>query len=639
MRRFAFTCLALLLVATAVVGQQERVYTFHADISIEVSGRIVVREEIKVYAAGDEFKRGITRALPLTREGVRDKVSYKVQRVLQDGVEVNFFTEREGGYLMLYVGDRDVFLDPGYYRYEVFYTSDNQLGFFEEFDELYWNVNGLSDKPIDRVSCRVSVPEGAEIRGYSCYTGRHGATTENCRSSDEELHSFTSVAEQLAPEEVLTVAVAFTPGIVRHRDSFYYEKSNFEKYGLLYITLALIGFLGWYYMTTWRKYGIDPPKPTVIPLFNPPKGISPAGAGMLHQGLYSSELITATLVQLAVKGFIQIREEEMKRFMGLSKETDYELVRLKESEEGLSSEEKQVMRKLFKDKGQVKITGKYNKDVEGMMNAFASSLNAKYNSILREGMNLKYHIVPWLLLPVYIYFLIGFYRYEPSGLIETYLGSLLVMLLPALVIAFLLSRIIKQLRREVFNLLVGFVVMGGTAGVLTRFPFASLSPNALGVLLGVPILTISYLLYARLIVRPSERKLAMLAEIEGLKMYMDVAEHRQMQYFNPPEMTPEVFEELLPYAIALRMDKIWGEKFQRQFLDSLAPTVPPYQPMWYVGRAMNPALFGQSMRNSLYSNVRLAQMNPSSSAGSWSSGTGGGGFAGGGGGGGRVGGW
>ncbi len=123
-------------------------------------------------------------------------------------------------------------------------------------------------------------------------------------------------------------------------------------------------------------------------------------------------------------------------------------------------------------------------------------------------------------------------------------------------------------------------------------------------------------------------------------MYMDVAEHQQMQYFNPPEMTPEVFEQLLPYAIALKMDKIWGEKFQRQFLDSLAPTMPPYQPVWYVGQAMNPAMFGQSMRTSLFSNVNQARRAPSSSSGGgWSSGSGGGGFAGGGGGGGRVGGW
>lgn len=155
MRRIATTWLTLLLVATAVVGQQERVYTFHADISIELSGRIVVREEIKVYAAGIDFKRGITRSLPLTREGLRDKVSYKVQRVLRDGEEVDFFTEREGGALMVYLGDRDIYLEPGYYTYELFYSSDNQLGFFEEYDELYWNVNGLSDKPIDKVSCRV----------------------------------------------------------------------------------------------------------------------------------------------------------------------------------------------------------------------------------------------------------------------------------------------------------------------------------------------------------------------------------------------------------------------------------------------------------------------------------------------------
>ena len=117
-------------------------------------------------------------------------------------------------------------------------------------------------------------------------------------------------------------------------------------------------------------------------------------------------------------------------------------------------------------------------------------------------------------------------------------------------------------------------------------------------------------------------------------MYIDVAEEKQMQFFNPPDITPEIFEQLLPYAIALNMDKIWGEKFQDKFLSSLAQQTP-YQPAWYAGTVMRPSVFGNSLRTSLYSNIRSSAAAPSSSGGgNWSSGSSGGGFSGGGGGGG-----
>ena len=73
--------------------------------------------------------------------------------------------------------------------------------------------------------------------------------------------------------------------------------------------------------------------------------------------------------------------------------------------------------------------------------------------------------------------------------------------------------------------------------------------------LRIIFLFLLYLLYAWLIVRPGERKLHYRSAVEGLKMYLDVAEEKQLQFFNPPTVTPQLFEELLPYAIAIDMEK------------------------------------------------------------------------------------
>jgi hypothetical protein len=78
-------CLSATFGQTAMQTQpDERVIRFHSDITIDTTGRIEVTEHIRVYAAGNEIKRGIVRELPLTREmkdGKRMKVDYKIIEV------------------------------------------------------------------------------------------------------------------------------------------------------------------------------------------------------------------------------------------------------------------------------------------------------------------------------------------------------------------------------------------------------------------------------------------------------------------------------------------------------------------------------------------------------------------------------
>lgn len=645
MRRLFSIFIFFLFSSLMLFAQEERVYTFHSEIDIEVSGEIQVHEKIKVYAAGDLFKRGITRALPLSRSDVsgnRIRVDYKIQKILQDGKKVKFFTERVGNELIIYVGEENKFLDPGFYDYEIFYSSPGQLGFFDGFDELTWNVNGLSEYVTDTVSCLIRMPGDAQVINHHCYTGAYGSTSSNC--SSEILNNNTayySEATFLKPDEMLTVSASFTQGVVQQKGTASYRLTHFDKYGLVYFTLLFLVFFAFYYSYTWQKYGIDPPKPVVIPQFTPPDGLSPASVGMLQKEIYTDDLITASVVNLAVKGYIRIKEEEVKSVFGLKKDKHFTLFKLKNADELLPDEERKVMSELFKSGDETVITGKYSSAIENMMRSFRSSLNRQYTSILREGLNLKFHIIPLLSFPIYIYLVYRFTIFEPTDLIATYFKTMAMALLPLLILSLIISRVRKVLKSRFFSIFIGSILLAGSIGVFLTKPISSLSPNAIAFLIGFPLLVIGYYFYSYLIVRPGEKRLDYQAKIEGLKMFIDVAEEQQMQYFNPPDITPEVFEQLLPYAIALNMDKIWGDKFQNKFLSSLAQQTP-YQPVWYTGSVMRPAMFGSSLRNSLYGNIRSSSIAPTSSGrggGSWGSSSSGGGFSGGGGGGGRVGGW
>jgi uncharacterized membrane protein YgcG len=584
--RYIYLSIILLLSSVSIIAQEEKIYTFYSDVTIEESGMIRVKEEIRIFSKGDVFKRGITRSLPLTRRDIQNNrisIDYSVSEVLMNGSPVNYFTEREGGDLIIYVGDRNIFLDPGFYIYEIYYETAGQIGFYEDYDELSWNVNGISGKMIDSVSSVVRLPTGANIISSHCYTGRFGDKESDCISEINEDGSLTTVVNNLPSNEMLTVSVGFTKGVVNQPAGFETNVfSWFDKNGMAVVSAVFILLLSVYYRITWKKYGVDPPKPVAIPQFSPSDGLSPAAVGMLHKGYFIDDLITASIVNLSVKGYLSIEEIiEKKGLFGIRKDRVFSLTRLNNDYSKLPAEEAVVLRELFYSDDNIRLDGKYDRDVAKMMQNYKKSLNKQFRPVLDEGINIKFHVVPWLGFVLYIIILFYFIN----------------------------------------NSLMHFEV------------------NRTALFITIPLLSILYIIYAIQIVRPGERKLHYRSNIKGLKMYLDVAEEKRMQFFNPPSVTPEKFEELLPYAIALEMEEVWGEKFEKALLSS-AVQPEAYQPAWYRGTYVNAALFGHALNSTLSNTVSHAATQPSSSGGgNWSSGSFGGGFSGMGGGGGSVGGW
>jgi uncharacterized membrane protein len=148
-------------------------------------------------------------------------------------------------------------------------------------------------------------------------------------------------------------------------------------------------------------------------------------------------------------------------------------------------------------------------------------------------------------------------------------------------------------------------------------------------------LLVLYVLYIILIRGPTALGAQAASELEGFKMYLKTAEEHRLNLLTPPERTPELFEKLLPYAIALGVENKWGEKFT----DVLKRA--NYNPEWYNNnnKPFSAAHFPSTISRSFNSSIRSAKINPSggspsSGSRSWSSGSGGGGRSGGGGGGG-----
>ena len=118
--------------------------------------------------------------------------------------------------------------------------------------------------------------------------------------------------------------------------------------------------------------------------------------------------------------------------------------------------------------------------------------------------------------------------------------------------------------------------------------------------------------------------------IDGFKLYLEVAEKDELNFANPPEKTPELFERYLPYAIALDVEHEWADKFASVMQNAAQSN--HYSPSWYRGSSWhnnNYANFASSMGTGMSSAISSSSTAPGSSSGG-----GGGGFSGGGGGGG-----
>ena len=207
------TGLALLLVFATCAGAwaDERILAFSSDIVVHPDASMTVTETVTVRAEGDQIRRGIFREFPTDyrdRLGNRYRVGFEVLSVRRDGAGEPYHAERLSNGVRVYVGRRDRFLEPGSYTYEITYRTDRQLGYFEDHDELYWNVTGNGwGFPIDRVAATVTLPETVPTESVTvtAYTGLQGST-EGSYAAD-----VTSVRPSWDPRPRVDVTITCPP--------------------------------------------------------------------------------------------------------------------------------------------------------------------------------------------------------------------------------------------------------------------------------------------------------------------------------------------------------------------------------------------------------------------------------------------
>jgi uncharacterized protein (TIGR04222 family) len=303
------------LLVTTAVQADERILNFNSDIRVFTDGMIEVTETIQVRAEGQQIRRGIYRDFPVEyrdRLGNNYEITVEPLAVLRDEMPEPFHTVRNKRDIRTYFGDANRYLTPGVYTYTYRYRANRLLGYFEQNDELYWNVTGNRWAfPIDKASATVTLEFDAphdEIM-VEAYTGPLGSKAQDYnRYMDDTGAIHFSAKHPLPAAHGLTIVVGWPKGLV-------VEPSRWRKLGWLLsdnrnLLIALIGLaaLFAYYVPVWRRHGKDPDEGVIVTRYEPPRGFSPASLRYIRQMYYDDKAMTAAIVNLAVKGYLEIHK-------------------------------------------------------------------------------------------------------------------------------------------------------------------------------------------------------------------------------------------------------------------------------------------------------------------------------------------
>ena len=637
---WAILALASLLALSAPALAREEIRSFTTETTLRVDGSVDVVETIAVNVEGDEIRRGIFRDIPtqlINPDNTRLRSDLRVVEVLRDGEPEPYDVSNiGGGFKRILIGDEDVFLDYRVHTYTIHYTMSRMARYFEDHDELFWNATGnYWTFPIMTATATLSVPDGARIDGAIGYTGAPGSTEQAVtvdQTSDNSVVFRTT--RELRAGEGLSAAVKFQKGILVAPEGLtgvgYWISDHRE---LVFPAFAVLLLLLYNYFA-WSAVGRDPARGTIIPLFHPPKGMSPA---LMHyignMGFKGSgwTAFTAAIFNLGVKGLVQI--DKTGKSLRITS-TGAAREKLPPGEQGIYD--------YVRAKGTVTVDKTDGPKLNEKRGELVSALERENREVYFKN-NLAYTLGGVGLAVVLLGALVWLEVLDPVFLVVAVIGAIIIGVILSIVFGSARGGVGGKIVSLIWVVIIGFNFLGAGVDALAGFRFNVDT----GFIAAISIMVIE-IVFAILMRAPTIQGRKLMDEIEGFKMYMETAEKNRLNYVDKgePPMTVSRFESILPFAIALAVEKPWSERFEADLMRNAVAdaTAGSYSPRWYRGASWSTGGSSGDFSKSFSSiatgmSAAMIAAQPSTSSGSGFSGGGGGGGSGGGGGGGGGGGW
>lgn len=633
---------ALLLAVGATLAPRgaaadERILAYRSEIVVEADAGMRVTETIRVRAEGKRIRHGIYRDFPTDyrdRNGLRVRVGFEPRALERDGRGEAFRAQTQGNGVRVYFGSPDTTLAPGEYTYTFQYRTTRQLGFFADHDELYWNATGNGwDFPIDEAVAAVSLPGTVEPSRITveAYTGRQGARGKDyAAAADGPSHATFRTTRSLGPREGLTIVAGFPKGVVAEPDAA--QRSRWfvhDNAAVLVLAGGLLVVFA-YYFTQWLRVGRDPKPGPIVPLYEAPAGSTPGALRYVERMGWDTRCIAADIVDLAVRGRLRIVQEG----------AQYRIERAPEPphDGGLPPVEGELLNDLlgdspsltFRQSERLRIRTALKAHERRYEQAYAGSHFRKNTALVVIGV-----LITLATLGAAALLLGGAARSAGVGFILLWLSGWslgVIALCTAAIGAWRNASGVLGAGGALFLTLFALPFVGGEIiGLGALFVVA-------GVAFGVVVIALIALnlLFRYLIKAPTPLGRRLLDQVEGLRLYLGVAERDDIAAQRAPPLDAEAYHRLLPYALALGVEKSWTDRFAAS-VGPAAAAAAATAAGWYAGNDLSSsglAGFAGGFSSSLSSAIASSSSEPGSSSGG-----GGGGSSGGGGGGGGGGGW
>ena len=305
------------LAAPARAQSPERILDYRVGLQIETDGMLLVSERI-AYDFGTAERHGIFRDVPVRfRYDDRYDRVYPLQ-VLEvsgsPGTPVQYTLEDVDTTLRIRVGDPDQTI-TGRYDYTIVYRVEGTLNGFADHDELYWNAIGTDwEVPIEQASRRSA--SLAAIGQAACWCST-GLFHRSCASSATDgrgapcyhrpgpkggPHRGGGVPDRGGAGPTTGPGGALEPGLGVLGDSGHAWNGRWGPGGRA--GLAWLAVRGRRSGPPWWMIRWDAAGAMVEAV--PPEGIRSAQAGLLVDEVVSPVAVPATLVDLAVRGYLRI---------------------------------------------------------------------------------------------------------------------------------------------------------------------------------------------------------------------------------------------------------------------------------------------------------------------------------------------
>lgn len=398
------------LAATHVAAAEDWTITsFHSAILVESDGQFDVTETILVDFGGSSH-HGIVREIPViydydqTHNRTYDLTIIGVTS--QNGESVPFTSQPTGSFLSVQIGDPNVEVS-GPRSYVIHYAVAGALNGFTDHDELNWNATGVWPVPIETATTTVTLP-GPGLQRITCFEGPLGST-EPCASNSTDGSASFGTSRSLLDQEQLTVVVGFAKGLVPNPTPNLEQKPRpFEDYfqitpaavvGAALVSVLVLGWLvrSWWHYGRDRRYRSiyyltdDPSEETrpvlasdpVVIEYQPPEKLRPAEMGLLLDERADPLDATATIVDLAARGYLTIGEVDSKNVVGrLIGQKDWQIEKTEKQPSDLVAYESALYQGLFARGSPVRLSE--------LKNHFYVSLHEAQGKLYQEGADQKW---------------------------------------------------------------------------------------------------------------------------------------------------------------------------------------------------------------------------------------------------------